>query len=197
MSAVDNDSTVVVWREPVSIAVRRLVRRSVIPALAFAGWALELAPWAVLLMSIAALPSALLLVFGVMNLAVNRRVTLVHTGGALVWPRSVQEMLLNREPDHVTGPRIEVLMDMPSLTSSRRDPHVTLSDDDRTILRFALNGTDVDDFIAHVNDLVRERGVTLIRVEPDLPPDPEPEPDSDVSEFDWPDDAEPPKTQER
>jgi len=101
---------------------------------------------------------------------------------------------LNREPDHVTGERIEVLKDMPSITGTRKDPHVTISAGDRRILRFPLNGTEVDDFIAHANDLVRERGVSLVRVEPELPPDPEPESDTDndaeVKEFDWPDDAE-------
>jgi hypothetical protein len=196
MSNPDSNSTVVVWREPVPITVRRLALRAVIPAVAFVGWALGLATWAVLLVSIAALPSALLLVFGLANLAINRRVMLVHTGGALVWPRSVQEVLLGREPDHVTGDRIEVLKEIPSLVGTRNDPYVTMTAGERSIERFPLHGTDVDVFVARLHDLLRERGVTAERVEPPMPVDEDDVEESgleavEAGEISWPDDTSP------
>lgn len=184
------------WREPVSATARRLFRRSLLPAVAAAAWALDLATWAVVIVAVAATPSALLLVFGLINLAVHRRVTLVHTSeGALLWPRSIQERLLGREADHVVGERVEVLKDVPSLVNARNDPFVSFTAGDRSFERFPLHGTDVDDFIDHTNELLAGRGMQLVRVEP-----PEVAEDEDVEEAEaepepdgvtWPDDTAP------
>lgn len=197
MSAFESpDGTVVVWREPVSATARRLARRSLLPAVAVAAWLLDLTSWAVVTISVAAAPSALLLVFGLINLAAHARVTMVHTAqGALVWPRSVQEVLLRSEADHVVGERVEVLKEFPSISGARSDPRVTFTAGDRSFERFPLHGTDVDDFIAHANDVLAGRGMQLVRVEPpELVQDQdveEPESESESKEFDWPDDTGP------
>lgn len=163
--------TLVLIREPLGIALRRIAGRAFVPAVAVAAWMFELAAWATWVVTIAAVPSAALLVFAVLNVAKNRLMVLVRDpSGALVWPRSVQEVLLGRPTDTVRGDVITVVKEPPVMLN-RMEPRISLYGDGTSILRVPLYGADVDDAVAGFNEELAGSGTQLVIAEPETLPD--------------------------
>jgi hypothetical protein len=172
MAMSDGSATVVLLRETPGASARRLARRAVLPLLAAAGWWLGFPAWSALLLSAAALPSALLLCFGIVNLMLNHGALLVHnSSGAIVRPPSVQERLLKHSLEVVEGATVELVTEPPAVAGTRGDPRITLSAGDQRIHRIPLYGTPVETFLARANGLLEGRGTVIVRREPDREPE--------------------------
>lgn len=110
----------------------------------------------------------LLVVLTFVNAGLNRRVILTHTAsGAIVWPRSVQEMLLRRPQEWVAGS--DIVVTEPSFTApiGRAYPFVILSAGDRRIERVPLYGVSPAEFVKQANATLEGRGVLLRYVAPE------------------------------
>ncbi|PKQ26505.1 MAG: hypothetical protein CVT64_05390 [Actinobacteria bacterium HGW-Actinobacteria-4] len=195
--SVVHDQPVVLLREPVRAAVRRLASRAALPALAAVAWIIGFETWANVVVTVAALPSAILLVLGIGNLIMNQRVLLVHReAGAIERPLSLQEMMLKRGVEHVGGREVYVMTDVPSISGAPSDPRVTLflvgseGAPGSLVSRVPLWGLPVADFIERSNALLAGRGTTLVlRESGPVEVDETPE---EPKEFDWPEEDDQP-----
>lgn len=150
------------WREPVGATARRLVWRAVAAA-ALIGAAMWV-PWQWLSLILAGLsvPWTLNFAAALVNLAVNRRVTLRLTpSGVIEWPRSLQEYVLRRPADYVDGTDIAVIPPETLVSQIPSEPRVRIKGATHEILSFPLHGTAPDDFVAALNVALAGRGITL------------------------------------
>lgn len=159
--------SVVLLEEPAGEVWQRAGRR-LVPALvlAGAGW---FSPWAWLTVPlwIMAVPFVLLVVATFANRLRNHRVLLVHeASGAIVWPRSVQEVLLRREADWVAGAEVTVTKPPLTVVPGRADPRISLAAGERAVLRVPLYGEDPEAFVERANELLVGRGTVLRYVPP-------------------------------
>lgn len=152
-----------VWVEPTRASAVRIGYRVAIAVVwAVAAVAVPWWPLSILLslFSVVALAHAAL---AVANLRRNKGVLLRLMGtGTLEWPRSLQEEWLKKGVDWVDGPVIEVVEIPSPQVTFPTGPHVNLVGSSATISRFPLHGASVSTFVAHVNALVSERGVTFV-----------------------------------
>lgn len=165
---------VVLWREPASASLRRVLTRVFFMALWLALAGLPgvfdgFVPWTwlrVVLWVFAAL-ALLHILLAVANLVRNRGVTLRLMGtGSIEWPQSLQEKLLGARLDWVEGPIVTVTEELRVPGPASSYPRVKLQGGGRSISRFPLHGTSIEDFVAHVNQAAAGRGIRFEIAQP-------------------------------
>ncbi len=163
-----------VWWEPWRAIVLRVVGRAIVPAVMVwlsgvpgTPW-VGAAPWLWLRIAafVFAVPGVLLWVLAFANVIKNKRVLLVlMPTGSLERPQSIQEKRLRLPREYAIGKTISVTQE-PTTFAASAEPRVTLRADG-TITRLPLWGATAEDFVAHVNERLEGRGVTLELVIPE------------------------------
>jgi hypothetical protein len=170
---------VVLWREPWRAVGARVLGRAVAPAVTL--WLAGVPgtpftgaiPWLPLRIPVflIAVFAALLWLFAILYLIVNRRVVLkLMPTGSIERPRSIQERLFKVHQEYAIGKTVTVTPGQAQFIS-QAEPRVTLSAEG-TLRRIPLYKTDPKVFVESANALLKDRGIRLVLEEPEAPPGP-------------------------
>jgi len=157
----------VILREPRIALWRRFGIRLASAAVLFAAFWFAPWTWLEIVAMTGFVVATLFVVLTFVNVAKNRRVMLTHTAsGAIVSPRSVQEIFLRRPQAWVAG--ADIVVTEPGFTApiGRAYPFVILSAGNRRIERVPLYGVAPEEFVKQANATLEGRGMRLRYVAP-------------------------------